>query len=220
MDSKLYGQLDSYVSGLLAPEDGMLRSVIDSLDVEGMPQHSVFPNQGKLLQILIKLGGVKRILEIGTLGGYSTTWMARALSADGKLISIELDPSYAAVAKKNIKRAKLQNKVEIKVGEALTVLKQIDKTAGKFDLFFFDAHKPSYIKYFNWALKHSHKGTLIIADNVIRDGKVLNRKNKEEKVIGVQKFNKMLSKNKKVSSTIITNASGNGFDGMSLSCVL
>ena len=220
MSNKLYSQLDSYVSDLLASEDDVLRSVVKSLDTEKMPQNSVFPNQGKLLQILIKLGKVKRILEIGTLGGYSTIWMARALPDDGELISIELDPDYAEVAKKNIKKANLQHKVEVKVGEALSIFKRIDKSAGEFDLFFFDAHKPSYVKYFNWALRHSHKGSLIVADNIIRDGKVLDKESKEEKVIGVQEFNEMLSRNKKVSSTIITNASGNGFDGMSLSYIL
>ena len=220
MDNQLFQKIDDYISGLLAPEDEALQAVIKSLDAAKMPQHSIFPNQGKLLQLLAGLCQTKRILEIGTLGGYSTIWLARSLPDDGKLITVELNPQYAGVAQKNIKNAGLENKVEIRVGEALEVLAELDKEeAGVFDLVFMDAHKPSYIQYFDWALKHSRPGTLIVADNVIRDGQVLDKNSQDEKVQGVQKFNKMLSKNEKVFSTIITNTSGNGFDGMALALV-
>ncbi len=165
MNEELFTKVDRYIDELLAPEDEVLASTIKSLDEAGMPQHSVSPNQGKLLQIFAKSCNAKNVLEIGTLGGYSTIWLARALPENGKMITIELDPKYAEVAHKNIKKANLQNKVEIRVGEALEVLETIN---GTFDLIFMDAHKPSYKKYFEWALRHARPGTLIIADNVIR----------------------------------------------------
>ncbi len=220
MNNQLFKKIDSYIADLLAPEDKVLHSTVKSLDRANMPQHSIFPNQGKFLQILAYLCNAKKILEIGTLGGYSTIWLARALPKDGKVTTIEIDPKYAEIAQKNIKNAKLEDKVEIKIGEALEVLSKLDQEKiGSFDMFFMDAHKPSYIKYFKWALQHSRSGALIVSDNVIRNGKVLDKQSADEKVLGVQAFNKMLSEQKGISSTIITNASGNGFDGMAISFV-
>lgn len=216
MNEELFTKVDQYIDELLAPEDEVLASTIKSLDEAGMPQHSVSPNQGKLLQIFAKSCNAKNVLEIGTLGGYSTIWLARALPENGKLISIELDPNYAIVAQKNIEKANLQNKVEIRVGEALEVLETIN---GTFDLIFMDAHKPSYAKYFEWALRHARPGTLIIADNVIREGKVLDKDTTEEKVRGVQEFNAMLAANAEVSATIIPTVGAKGYDGMALAIV-
>lgn len=216
MNEELFTKVDQYINQLLAPEDEALTSTIKSLDEVGMPQHSVSPNQGKLLQIFAKLCNVKNILEIGTLGGYSTIWLARALPDDGKLITIELDSKYAEVAHKNIRKAKLQSKVDIRVGEALEVLDTIE---GTFDMIFMDAHKPSYTKYFEWALRHARPGTLIVADNVIREGKVLDENSTDEKVKGVQQFNTMLAANAEVSATIIPTVGAKGYDGMALAIV-
>lgn len=216
MNEELFTKVDQYIDELLAPEDEVLVSTIKSLDEAGMPQHSVSPNQGKLLQIFTKSCNAKNVLEIGTLGGYSTIWLARALPESGKLISIELNPKYAKVAQKNIEKANLQDKVDIRVGEALDVLETID---GTFDLIFIDAHKPSYKKYLEWALRHARTGTLIIADNVIREGKVLDKDTTEEKVRGVQEFNAMLANNAEVSATIIPTVGAKGYDGMALAIV-
>ena len=216
----LFESIDQYIGGLLAPEDDILRSTRESLSKAGMPQHSIFPNQGKLLQLLMFSIQAKRVLEIGTLGGYSTIWLARALPEDGQLISIELDKNYARLARNNIRQAGLEKKVEIRAGEALEVLEQLNREEQEtFDLFFFDAHKPSYINYFNWAISRSRPGALIIADNVIRNGEVLNEQSEDEKARGVRSFHEMLSQRDDVHSTVILNASGNGIDGMSLAFV-
>ena len=220
MNDELYNKVDDYIQKLFASEDGVLLSTKKSLDKADMPQHSVFANQGKLIQILALLCNAKKILEIGTLGGYSTIWLARALPDDGNLISIELDPKYAEVARKNIENAHLSKKVIIKIGEALSVLDKLEREQiDTFDLIFIDAHKPSYVKYFEWAFRHSHDGTLIIADNVIREGKVLDPNIKDEKVKSVQQFNEILASNKDVLATIIPAITGNGYDGMAIAIV-
>ncbi len=220
MNMNDFMEVEHYIGNLFANEDQVLSSVKESLTAANMPQHSIFPNQGKFLTLLANLANATRILEIGTLGGYSTIWLARSLPETGALISIELDPDYATVAKENVSRAGLENRVTIRVGEALSVLDDLGKEEVEpFDLIFMDAHKPSYIEYFEWAMKHAHPGTLIIADNVIRDGQVLDENSSDEKVKGVQAYNTMLSKREDVITTIIPNISGNGYDGMAISFV-
>ncbi|MBN1216438.1 MAG: O-methyltransferase [Candidatus Lokiarchaeota archaeon] len=220
MNENLYKKIDDYIQKLFVPEDDVLISTIKSLDKFNIPQYSVFANQGKLLHILALLCEAKRILEIGTLGGYSTIWLARALPNNGILYTIELVLEYAKVAQKNIDIANLSEKVVIKIGEALSVLDILEKEQiPPFDLIFIDAHKPSYIKYFEWALRHSHKGSLIIADNVIRNGEVMNSNSIDEKVQGVQQFNKIVASNSNVISIIIPAITGNGYDGMLLTLV-
>jgi caffeoyl-CoA O-methyltransferase len=183
-----------------------------------MPAISISPNQGKFLHMMALLCNAKRILEVGTLAGYSTIWMARALQDDGKLISLEYDPKHASVAQKNIDRAGLTSKVEIRVGKGLDLLPEL-KGEGPFDMIFIDADKPPYAEYFQWALKLSRPGTLIIADNVIRDGKVLDATNGDEMVKGVHRFNKMLSQNKEVTATIMQMVGVKEYDGMALAIV-
>lgn len=216
MNGQLFVKVDEYIGQLLAPEDEVLISTIKSLHNAGMPQHSISANQGKFLQILAMLCSAKNILEIGTLGGYSAIWLARALPDDGKLTSIELDINYIKVAKQNIVQAKLQNKIDIRAGEALKILDTISDT---FDMIFIDAHKPSCTKYFEWSLGHVHRGTLIVADNVIREGKVLDKNSQDEKVLGVQQFNSVLAKSEKVTATIISNIGIKGYDGMAIAIV-
>ena len=166
---------------------------------------------------MAKLVGAKRILELGTLGGYSTIWMARALPGDGKIITLELDAKHAAVAQKNIENAGLKEKVELRVGKALdTLTKMIEVNEGPFDMIFIDADKQPYAEYFSLAVKLSRKGTLIIADNVIREGKVLDADNKDEMVIGAHRFNKALAATTGVTATIIQTVGNKEHDGMAL----
>lgn len=180
----------------------MLTDTILSLDKEGLPQHSVSANQGKFLQVMMIACNATRVLELGTLGGYSTIWLARALPENGKVITIEVDEHHSAVARKNIDNAGLAHKVELKTGKALDILPAlIACNEEPFDMIFIDADKPPYTEYFNYALQLSRPGTLIICDNVIREGKVLDKNSNDEKVQGVQRLNEMLSQNKKVTAT-------------------
>ena len=221
MDKKIFSQVDNYIGSLLAPEGKVLTNRIKSLSDEGLPQHSVSANQGKFLQVMMIACNAKKVLELGTLGGYSTIWLARALPDDGKLITIEIDQSHANVARKNIENAGISQKVDLRVGKALHILPQmILERSEPFDLILIDADKPSYTEYFDYALQLSRPGTLIICDNVIRGGKVLDNNNStDEKVQDVQRFNKMLSENTKVTATILHSVGMKEYDGMALAVV-
>ncbi len=211
---------DRYISALLAPEDDALQAVVQSLTEAGMPQISVSANQGKFLQMLAVLCNARRILELGTLGGYSTIWMARGLPDDGKLVSIELDPDYAAVAQKNIARAGVSSRVDIRVGNAIKLMPElIGAGEPAFDMIFIDADKPPLTEYFHLALQLSRPGTLIVADNVIREGKVLDPDSPDEKVQGVQRFNQMLAGDSRVTATILQTVGVKEWDGMALAVV-
>lgn len=220
MDQKLFEKVDHYISSLFKTEDDALSATLKSLDESGIPQISVSPNQGKFLQILATLCQAKKILEVGTLGGYSTICMARALPADGRIITLELDPKHAAVAQKNINNAGQGSKVDIRIGKAIESLpKLLAEHAGPFDMIFIDADKAPYAEYFQWALKLSRPGTLIIADNVIREGKVLDPNSKDDMVTGVQRFNKILAENKDVTAVIVQMVGIKEWDGMALAIV-
>jgi caffeoyl-CoA O-methyltransferase len=220
MNNELFESVDHYISDLLAQEDEALTAATHSLKEAGMPAISVSPNQGKFLQLLAILCNAKNILELGTLAGYSTIWMARALPADGRLITLEADPKHAAVAQKNIDRAGLTAQVQIKTGKALDVLPQlVAEGAGPFDMIFIDADKPPYAEYFQWALRLSRPGTLIVADNVIRDGKVIDENNTEAAVGGARRFNAMLGANTAVTATIVQMVGVKEYDGMALAVV-
>jgi caffeoyl-CoA O-methyltransferase len=220
MNNKLFEDVDHYISNLLAHEDDALLAATKSLEEAGMPAISVSPNQGKLLQILALLCNAKNILELGTLAGYSTIWMARALPKEGQLITLEADPKHAAVAQKNIERAGLASQVDIRVGKALDVLPQLyEEKAGPFDMIFIDADKPPYAEYFQWALRLSRPGTLIIADNVIRDGQVLDAAPADDRVVGAQRFNNVLGASDAVTATIVQMVGVKEYDGMALAVV-
>jgi caffeoyl-CoA O-methyltransferase len=220
MNNQIFESVDHYISGLLGHEDEALVAAIESLKEAGMPAISVSPNQGKFLQLLALLCNAKNILELGTLAGYSTIWMARALPEDGRLITIEADPKHAEVAEKNIVRAGLASHVLIKTGKALDILPQLlADGAGPFDMIFIDADKPPYAEYFEWALRLSRPGTLIVADNVIRDGKVLDDNSTDPAVNGAQRFNKMLAANTAVTATILQMVGVKEYDGMALAVV-
>jgi caffeoyl-CoA O-methyltransferase len=220
MNNQLFESVDHYISNLLAHEDEALVAATQSLEKAGMPAISVSPNQGKFLQLLALLCNAKNILELGTLAGYSTIWMARALSKDGRLITIEFDPKHAAVAQQNIERAGLASQVHIKTGKALDILPQLEaEGAGPFDMIFIDADKPPYADYFQWALRLSRPGTLIVADNVIRDGKVLNENTTDAAVAGVQRLNTLLGASTAVTATILQMVGVKEYDGMALAVV-
>ncbi len=220
MSMQIFEQVDDYIRDLVGIEDDALKAADDSIKASNIPPISVSANQGKFLQVLAKTCRANNILEIGTLVGYSTIWMARALPPGGKLISLEFEPLHAKVARENIKRAGLDNVVDIRVGKALDLLPQLlsDKE-GPFDMVFIDADKTPYREYFEWAIKLSHSGTLIVADNVIREGKVLDPKTKDEMVKGVQRFNSFLATVPGVTATIVQTVGSKMHDGMALAVV-
>lgn len=217
MDTSLFESVDQYIGNLLGGEDAVLKGTLKSMKDAGIPGINVSANQGKFLQVLAKLCNAKKILEIGTLGGYSTIWLARALPPDGQLITLELEQTYADVARQNIIKAGLDPVVDIKVGRAMDSLAALDaEDDGPFDMIFIDADKPPYTEYFEWALKLSRPGTLIVADNVIREGKVLDDNCDDERVSGVQRFNKALANNEQVAATIIQTVGTKEHDGMAI----
>lgn len=220
MDKQLFGNVDQYISDLFRDEDDALKAIDKSIEEAGIPPISISPNQGKFLQLLARLSQAKKILEIGTLAGYSTIWLARALPKDGKLITLEYDPKHAKVAQENINRAGVDKLVDIRVGKAIDILPQLKaENAGPFDMIFIDADKTPYTEYFEWSLKLSRPGTLIIADNVIREGKVLDKSSTDEMVKGVQRFNDALAVNTAVDATIFQTVGSKDHDGMAIAIV-
>ena len=220
MNNSIFSKVDNYIAELFNPADAMLKNTEAAIDAAGIPSISVSPNQGKFLQLLAKCCNAKKILEIGTLGGYSTIWMARALPKDGQLISLELEQQHADVANKNIAAAGLAAIVDIRVGKALDILpKLVAAGEGPFDMIFIDADKPPYTEYFEWALQLSRPGTLIVADNVIRDGKVLDPHCADPMVSGAQRFNLALATSNKVTATILQTVGSKEYDGMALAVV-
>ncbi len=220
MNKNIFEKVDDYISQLFSPEDEALKQAIRALESHNIPQISVSSNQGKFLQVMAKLVGAKKILEVGTLGGYSAIWMARALPEGGKIITLELDAKHAEVALNNINEAGLSEKVEIRIGRGIDLLKtMIAENEAPFDMIFIDADKPPYAEYFRLALQLSRRGTLIIADNVIRDGKVLDASSSDEMVIGAHRFNKVLADTKGVTATIIQTVGSKEHDGMALAVV-
>lgn len=220
MNNDIFSKVDDYICDLLAPEDDVLKNTIQSLDNEGMPQISVSASQGKFLQVMAAACNARRILELGTLGGYSTIWLARALPENGKVITLELDPAYAAVATRNITAAGQMHKVEIRTGKAMDSLDaMIQRNEAPFDMIFIDADKPPYAEYFQRALQLSRPGTIIICDNVVRNGEVANPNSTEERVQAVQRFNKVLSNTKNVTATILQTVGVKEYDGMAVAVV-
>jgi predicted O-methyltransferase YrrM len=209
--------VDEYVTGLLAPPDEALENALRAGEEAGLPQIQVSPPQGKLLNLLAKTIGARSILEFGTLGGYSTIWLARALPADGRLITLEADPRYAEVAEGSIVAAGLGEIVEVRVGPALDQLPQLEaEQAGPFDLTFIDADKAHTPDYFAWALAHSRPGSLIVADNVVRDGRLVDPSAEDPAIVAQRCFHEMLAAEPRVEATTIQTVGGKGYDGFSL----
>lgn len=220
MENEIFGDVDQYIRELVGKEDNALRLADKSIQESNIPPISVSANQGKFLQVLAKSCQAKKILEIGTLVGYSTIWMARALPKNGKLISLEYEPLHARVAKNNIERAGLSSIVDIRIGKAIDLLPVlVDNNEGPFDMIFIDADKTPYKEYFQWSLKLSRPGTVIVADNVIRDGKVTDPKATDEMVIGARRFNAFLAESTEVTATIIQTVGSKMHDGMAIAVV-
>lgn len=216
----LFGKVDDYIRELVGQEDEALAAAANSVGENGIPPIAVSANQGKFLHVMALAVGAKKILEIGTLAGYSTLWMAKALPPDGRIISLEFDPRHAEVARRNIARAGVADRVEVRVGKAIELLPRLlQEQAGPFDMIFIDADKPPYKEYYEWAIRLSRKGTLIIADNVIREGRVLDANSTDEMVQGARRFNEAMSKNPATVGTIIQNVGAKVHDGMAVMVV-
>ncbi|MAU08655.1 MAG: methyltransferase [Anaerolineaceae bacterium] len=217
----MWHAVDQYLEARYVPSDDALNATLSNTIEAGMAEINVAPNQGKMLMLFAMMCGAKRILEIGTLAGYSAIWMARALPEDGQLITLEYDPRHAEVAQKNIDLAGLSDKVEIRVGRAVDTLAQMVVAGeGPFDFIFIDADKPSNPQYLDYALKLSRPGTVIVGDNVVRDGAVIDAKTSDPNVQGVRQFNDLIAANPRLSATAIQTVGSKGYDGFALAIVL
>ena len=220
MSEEQWSAVDRYITEMLVQPDAALDAAIEASTAAGLPQIAVAPPQGKLLHLLATIRGARRILEIGTLGGYSTIWLARALPPGGRLITIEADEKHAAVATANIARAGLAGVVEVRVGAALETLPRLSaERAGPFDFTFIDADKPNIPSYFEWALKLAAPRGLIVVDNVIRDGAIVDAASTDPSVRGVRRLNEMLRTDRRVSATTIQTVGSKGYDGFTLAIV-
>jgi predicted O-methyltransferase YrrM len=216
-----WSQVDAYISKLLIPPNDALTAALAANVAGGLPAIDVAPNQGKLLDLLVRIHGSSSILELGTLGGYSTIWLAGALPPGGRLVTLEFDPHHADVARSNIERAGFADIVEIRVGAALETLPQLAAEGqGPFDFIFIDADKNNYPGYFAWALELSRPGTVILADNVVRDGELINAETTSEYVRGAQRFHELVAAEPRVSATTIQTVGSKGYDGFTLALVM
>jgi predicted O-methyltransferase YrrM len=214
MSASLWNDVDRYFAALLGPTDDVLDAVLAANAAAGLPPADVAPNQGRLLELLVGLAAARTVLEIGTLGGYSTIWLARALPADGKLITIEADPHHAAVAASNLDRAALGDRVELRVGAALEVLPRLaDERLPPFDLVFIDADKRNNPEYFAWALTLTRRGSVIVVDNVVRAGAVLDPHSADASVQGVRRLVERVAREPRVRATVLQTVGSKGHDG-------
>jgi predicted O-methyltransferase YrrM len=215
-----WSAVDEYVAGLLAPHDAALDAAMDASEVAGLPAIQVSPPQGKLLCLLAQSIGASSILEFGTLGAYSTIWLGRALPEGGRLVTLEADPGYAEVARENIARAELTDVVDLRVGIALDILPELHaEEVGPFDFTFIDADKENSPSYFAWSLEHSRPGSLIVADNVVRDGSLADAKSDDPKVRAQRRLHEILAVEDRVSATTIQTVGGKGYDGFTVALV-
>lgn len=217
MNQKVWEAVDQYLDKMLIPPDSTLKDALATASKAKLPAIQVSSVQGKLLHLLVRIMGARNILEIGTLGGYSTIWMARALPEGGRIITLEADPKHAEVARKNFARSGVENKVELRLGKALDTLPQVAADGrGPFDMFFIDANKSNMPEYFEWSLKLARVGSVIIADNVVREGAVLDAKSKDADIQGIRRFLAMVGKEKRVSGTALQTVSTKNHDGFAL----
>jgi predicted O-methyltransferase YrrM len=210
--------VDEYVSNLLLQTDPVLDATQQSAADAGLPPISVSAPQGKFLHLLARIAGARRVLEIGTLAGYSTIWLGRALPADGRLVTLEFDPAHAAVARANIARAGLERIAEVRVGAAIATLPDL-ATDPPFDLIFIDADKPSTPDYFRWAIKLSHPGSVIVVDNVVRGGDIIDASGKNQDAEGMRRFFELVAAEPRVSGTAIQTVGAKGYDGFAIAVV-
>jgi predicted O-methyltransferase YrrM len=220
MTKELWSAVDSYIADRLLPPDAALDAALAANAAAGLPSIDVSPPQGKLLNFFARMIGARRILEIGTLGGYSTIWLARALPPAGKLVTLEFSPVHAEVARRNIAAAGLADKVEVRVGPALETLPLLQQEGeGPFDLIFIDADKRNNPGYLEWALKLSRPGSLIVVDNVVRHGAILDFSRDDADVQGIRQFFDLLAGEPRLTATAIQTVGGKGWDGFALAIV-
>ncbi len=220
MADERWTAVDDFVGGTLAPHDEVLRHTLERCEAAGLPAIQVSAPQGKLLHLLARAIGARTVVEFGTLGGYSTIWIGRALPADGRLITLEADPAYAEVARANIAEAGLDRLVDLLVGPALDTLPQLEaEGAGPFDLAFIDADKVHTPDYFEWALEHARPGALIVADNVVRDGTLADADSDDPAVGAQRRLHEALAADRRVSATTIQTVGVKGYDGFTLGLV-
>jgi predicted O-methyltransferase YrrM len=220
MSEQRWTAVDQYLTDLMVPPDAALDGALRDSAAAGLPSIQVSPNQGKLLHLMARMQGARTVLEIGTLGGYSTIWLARALPAGGKVVTLESEPKHAEVARRNLERAGLTDVVEVRVGRAIDTLPRLQAEGrGPFDLIFIDADKQSNPDYFSWALKLSRVGSVIIVDNVVRKGAVIDADNSDPAVVGVRRVNEMMAKEPRVSATALQTVGSKGHDGFALALV-
>ncbi len=217
----VWSGVDEYFGALLASGDEALDAALAANERAGLPPIDVSRLLGKFLAVLAHLTQARRILEIGTLGGYSTIWMARALPADGRIVTLEFNPRHADVARENLSNAGVLDRVDLRVGLALDSLAEIAASGdAPFDLIFIDADKRGNTEYFEWALKLSRPGTAILVDNVVRQGKVVNAESSDEDIQGVRRFTERLSAEPRVAATVLQTVGSKGYDGFALAVVL
>ncbi|HEU4393690.1 MAG TPA: O-methyltransferase [Solirubrobacterales bacterium] len=220
MDQETFAAVDAFIGETLAPEDAVLQAALDAAEEARLPRIQVSPPQGRLLQVLARLQGARTVLEFGTLGGYSTILLARALPEGGRLITLEANPEYAEVARGSIARAGLDDVVELRVGPALETLPELEgEGAGPFDLTFIDADKVNSPNYFAWALDHSRPGSLLVADNVVRGGTLADATSPDPATRAQRRLHEMLADEPRVSATTIQTVGSKGYDGFTIALV-
>lgn len=220
MSKKTWASVDDYIIDALFEADPALDAVLATNHDQGLPAIDVSPAQGKLLSLLARMQGARTVLEIGTLGGYSTIWLARGLPANGKIVTLELDPHHARVARSNFERAGVSERVELRVGPALESLAALSiEDAGPFDLIFIDADKPNNPHYLSWAMRLSRPGTVIVCDNVIRDGAVLDDDGHDANVEGARAAFSFIGNDKRLDGTAIQTVGAKGYDGFAIAIV-
>jgi predicted O-methyltransferase YrrM len=212
--------VDDYLAGLLLGSDAALDAALDASAAAGLPPIQVSPTQGRFLHLLVRIAGARRVLEVGTLGGYSTIWLARALPPGGRLVTLELDERHAAVARANLDRAGVDDRVEVRVGPALETLPALEREGGEpFDLVFVDADKPSNADYLAWAVRLGRPGTVVVVDNVVRGGAVVDADDERPDVVGTRRLFDELAARSDVVATAIQTVGVKGYDGFVLAVV-
>jgi predicted O-methyltransferase YrrM len=220
MNEAQWSAVDAYVVDKLIPPDATLQAALTENARAGLPAHDVSPAQGKFLHLLALLIGARRVLEIGTLGAYSTIWLARALPEEGRIVTLEFDAHHAEVASRNVAYAGLDGQVDLRVGPALETLPRLEaEGAGPFDLIFIDADKPNNPAYLDWAMKLSRPGTVIIGDNVVRNGAVIDADSTDDRVRGVRAFFDRMAADPRLDATALQTVGSKGWDGFAFARV-
>jgi predicted O-methyltransferase YrrM len=221
MSQESWSAVDRYLADTLVGHDAILAATLRDSEAAGLPPISVSPAQGKFLNLLARIQGARNILEIGTLGGYSAIWLARALPPGGRIVTLEADARHAEVARANLARAGFANIAQVRLGRAIDTLPELEREAvGPFDLVFIDADKPCNPEYFAWALKLSRRGTVIVVDNVVRGGTVADERSSDAAVLGLRRFNQMMASDRRVSATTLQTVGSKGYDGFAIALVV